>query len=119
MVLQMELDEITLPNPNERARNRAIEGPEVVVDPIGKTHRLLDRLQLNDYPCSIVAPDRRRSVGCSAHVRALLALQWWQLRHTRNRYLLEDPGTAAVSSSTGQPRDVLHQPADVNQPNPV
>src|SRR5690625_5749961 len=93
MVLQMELDESTLPNPNERARNRAIEGPEVVVDPIGKTHRLLDRLQLNDYPCSIVALDRRRNVRCSGHNRDLLALQWWQLRYTRNRYMLEDRGT--------------------------
>jgi hypothetical protein len=49
VVLEVELDLVTLPHADEAARHRAAERPERVVDAVGDRQLLLLHLELHDH----------------------------------------------------------------------
>src|SRR4029079_15587063 len=62
VVLEMQLDEVTLTNADEAAGDGASEGPHVVRHAVGETHRLLDDVDVDDDLRGVRARDRWRHV---------------------------------------------------------
>src|SRR5690606_18457907 len=62
VVLQREGDEVALADAYHGAGDAAAEGPEAVLDTVGKLHHLFGRLELNGDVSAVVAVHGRRGV---------------------------------------------------------